>query len=246
VPRYPDLFLGEGFDPDTPAGRFNRHPAIAIGFGGEYADGEGVVARDALREAVGGWVLDEQPELGRGRPFDGSAGRGAEGWVAVVQWAAEAVADNIVDIAIGYALARTIGRLRDRKQEREREGKFLNIEVSRGTAAALAAADVAEHFGEPGPLEVEAVEEPSGIAGYEVSELSYTGLEPWIVLLRNMQAEVRYIVVVLPDGTVAGRLKVPFLEFEAGYLLPSRFADDPEIPQARRRWLRIARRRPQR
>ena len=191
---------------------------------GEHGDGEGATAEQVLRDAVGDWVLEEQPgDLGRAEARDGSAGRGAEAWIPVVQWAADVVANNVVDITIGYALARILGRLRERKQERKAEGGFLTVEVSRGVAAGLAAADVAEHFDEPGPLEVEAVEEPSAIAGHEVTELSYTGLEPWIVLLRNMEAEVRYLVVVLPDGRIVGRLRVPFLEHEAGFLPPSRF-----------------------
>jgi hypothetical protein len=223
VPRYPDLF----FDAETPAGRFNPRPAVAIGTG-EYPEGDAGLAERVARESVGDWLLEEQPELGRAEPHDGSSGRGAEGWVAVVQWLGEAIADNTVDIAVGYALAKTVGRLNEWRKGREAEGKFGGVEVSRGAAALLAAADVAQAFGEEGPLEVEAVEEPSSMAGHEVSELSYVGLEPWIVLLRNMQQQVRYIVVVLPDGTVGGRLQVPFLPFEAMFLQPSTFQEKPE------------------
>jgi hypothetical protein len=147
--------------------------------------------------------------------------------VPVVQWAGELLANNIVSVAAGVGLTEVIRRLRERRKAREAEGGFLGIEVSRGVAAGLAAADAAQRFDENGPLEVEAVEEPSSIAGHEVTELSYTGLEPWIVLLRNMEAEVRYIVVVLPDGSIAGRLQVPFLPFEGGYLQPSRFTAEP-------------------
>jgi len=61
------------------------------------------------------------------------------------------------------------------------------ILVSRGGAAYLAVAEVAERFGEEGELEIEAVEEPSSIAGHDISELSYTGIEPWVPLLRDLR-----------------------------------------------------------
>lgn len=44
----------------------------------------------------------------------------------------------------------------------------------------------------------------------------------WIVLLRNDGAEVRYLVVVLPSGTISGALRVPFLPFESLFLRPGR------------------------
>jgi len=84
----------------------------------------------------------------------------------------------------------------------------------------LRAAHVAEEFRETGSLLVEAVEEPSSIAGWEVTKLSYVGLEPWIVLLRNEDERVRYVVVVMPDGTISGALRVPFLPFESMFLRP--------------------------
>jgi hypothetical protein len=218
MPRYHDALLG--VDPETGGSRFTTRPAIAIGVG-EYPDGAN--AEEVIRSDVGDWILARQPELGEAAAVDGSAGRGASAWIPVVQWLGEAIANNVVDIGVGYALAKTIGRLRGWAKGREGEGRAGGFEVSRGAAAALAAADLAEQFDEQGPLEVEAVEEPSNIAGYEATELSYVGLEPWIVLLRNMNEQVRYVVVVLPDGAIAGRLRVPFLDFEAGYLPPSEF-----------------------
>jgi hypothetical protein len=239
VPEYPDVMFEMGFDPETPAGRFNPRPAVAISTG-EYGEGDDALAEEVVRGSVGDWLLEDEPSLGRAEARSGSAGRGAEGWTAVVQWLGEAIANNVVDIAVGYALAKTLGRLRRRKDEREAEGQHLGIEVSRGAAAVLAAASVAEEFGERGPLEVEAVEEPSSIAGHEITELSYVGLEPWIVLLRNTKAEVRYVTVVLPDGAIGGNLRVPFLPFEAMFLRPSRFQDQPRrrSPRRRRRFRR--------
>jgi hypothetical protein len=221
MPDYPKAMTDMDFlDPESGSGRFAARPAIAIGTG---EHDETTSADKVIRDEVGEWILEEAPELGTAEPIGGSIGRGAEGWIAVVQWVGDALANNVFDIAVGYALARVMARLRKWKASREAEGKHGNFYVSRGAAAALAGAAVAEEFDEAGPLEVEAVEEPSSIAGWTVSELSYVGLEPWIVLLRNMNAEVRYVVVVLPDGSIAGQLRIPFLEFEAMFLRESRF-----------------------
>jgi hypothetical protein len=218
MPRYHDAL--HGVDPELGGSRFTTRPAIAIAVG-EYPDGGD--AEEIVRSDVGDWILAEQPELGAAAAVDGSQGRGASAWIPVVQWLGEAIANNVVDISVGYALAKTVSRLKDWANTRNTEGKPGRFNVSRGAAAALAAADVAEQFGEEGPLEVEAVEEPSNIAGQPATEFSYVGLEPWIVLLRNMIEQVRYVIVVLPDGSIAGRLRVPFLEFEAGYLPLSEF-----------------------
>jgi len=218
MPRYPDVI---GIDGDHyPGSRFDVRPALAISTG---EHGDGADAEDVIRNDVGDWVLQPDTPLGQPEAVNGSAGRGASAWVPVVQWVGEAIANNVVDIAVGVALGKVLDRLREWRKSREAEGKYAGVEVSRGAAALLAGADLAREFGEHGPLEVEAVEEPSSIAGYDVAELSYVGLEPWIVLLRNMHEEVRYVVIVLPDGDVAGRLRIPFLEFEGGYLQESRF-----------------------
>jgi hypothetical protein len=63
--------------------------------------------------------------------------------------------------------------------------------------------------------------EPSSIAGHDITETSYVGLEPWIVLIRNTERELRYVVVVMPDGTVSGRLQISMLPYEAMFLRPS-------------------------
>lgn len=223
MPEYPDELLSLGVDPNSFAGgRFTTDPAVAIATG-EYGDGDDALAGQVIRESVGEWLLEDQPGLGRAETISGSAGRGASAWVPVAHWLADAIANNVVDIAIGAGLAKTLGRLREWRRERESAGKHGGIQVSRGAAALVAAADVAEAFGEEGPLEVEAVDEPSGIAGSSVSELSYVGVEPWIVLLRNVEREVRYLVVVNPDGVIAGRLRLPFLDFESMFRAESTF-----------------------
>jgi hypothetical protein len=122
--------------------------------------------------------------------------------------------------AVARALAGIVARLRRQKDQQPDDEPIVQVYVSRGLAASLAADDVAEAFGEPGPLVVEAVEEPSSIAGWEVTELSYVGIEPWIVLLLNVERQARYIVVVNPDGQIAGRLATPLLEWEPMFLHP--------------------------
>lgn len=225
MPQYPDEILSFGLDPNSFAGgRFTTDAAIAIGTR-EYGEGDDALAENVIYDSVGAWLLEEGPALGRSEAVGGSAGRGAAGWVAVAHWLADVIANNVVDIAAGAALAKILGRLREWRKQRESEGKHGGIEISRGTAALIAAADVAEEFGEQGPLEVEAVEEPSSVAGRPVSELSYVGVEPWIVLLRNVEHEVRYLVVVNPDGVIAGRLRCPFLAFEAMFRAESGFRE---------------------
>jgi hypothetical protein len=103
-----------------------------------------------------------------------------------------------------------------------------------GAAAALAVAEVAERFEERDRLEIEAVEEPASIAGQSVSELSYVGVEPWVVLLRNRERKVRYLVVVAPHWEILGALKTPMGEFEHVYL-PSLREADPAMAATRRR-----------
>jgi hypothetical protein len=115
------------------------------------------------------------------------------------------------------------------KRTREAEGGFMAVEVSRGVAAGLAAADVAENFVEAGSLRgLRRSRSPRRSPAMTVTELSYTGLEPCgSCSSATWTLRSGYIVVVLPDGTIAGRLQVPFLPFEAGYLRPSRFTDEP-------------------
>lgn len=124
---------------------------------------------------------------------------------------------------VAAAFVKVLQRLREWQGQRKEEEEPALIEISRGAAALLAAARVGEEFGEQGTLAIEAVEEPSSIAGNEVTELSYVGVEPWIVLLRNDERRTRYIVVVMPDGRLTGTLRVPFVAFEELFLRPPEF-----------------------
>lgn len=70
-------------------------------------------------------------------------------------------------------------------------------------------------------LHVEAVQEPSVLGGRPPSELSYTGLEPWIVSLVNGSRKTRYVLVVSPEGDIEGCITAPAGEFDYMFgLLP--------------------------
>jgi hypothetical protein len=210
--------FGDRLDPETPAGRFNRRVAVVV-LAGEpdptvYESREAVV-----QEQVGDWVLQEDGSLGQPRTVDGSIGRGAEGWAPVVEWGVNAIGEGIIDLIIAAGAAELVRRLRRRgRDDADEQVEAPLFYISRGTAAAVAADHVANTYDEAGPLEVEAVEEPSGIAGIPVSEVSYVGIEPWVVLLRNVEQERRYYVVVAPDGQIMGDIRTPFLEWEEAYL----------------------------
>jgi hypothetical protein len=226
MPDYSELMqaVGDDFDPEHSGGRFNPRVAVAVVVPEadwvEYGEGEEAIARAAEAQA-GEWLLEEDDQLGEPHAVNGSIGRGAEGWVPVVEWLVNAIGEGVIDLVMAGAAAAVLRRLRRRGADgAECERQPPSFYISRGMAAAVAADDVANSFGDRGPLEVEAVEEPSSIAGVPAIETSYVGLEPWVVLLRNVAAERRYYVIVAPNGEIMGRIVTPFLEWEKGYLRP--------------------------
>ena len=214
MPRVPEGF---DWDLDMPGSRFTGRPAIAIGFPEEeWYDRD--AARAAFARHVGEWVFEEQDKLGKGDVVDSTVGRGASGIAAALEFALPYALGGMISASAGAAWLAFLRKVRAARQpEGERERRFL---VSRGAAAYAAAGAVVEEFGEQDELVVEAVEEPSAIAGHDVSELSYTGIEPWVVLLRRDQTLRRYVVVVAPDGEIDGLIETPMREWEPGYLLP--------------------------
>ena len=80
----------------------------------------------------------------------------------------------------------------------------------------LAVDEVVDRHG-PSALSIEAVEEPSAIAGIPTHELNYVGVEPWIVFLIDFESKIRYIIAVRPNGEVRGCLEVPLEDFEDMY-----------------------------
>jgi hypothetical protein len=229
LPTAPD-----DWDLDVPGSRFTLLPAIGLSAGGDPEAKFGHFdARTVVEAVAGGWILEEQPGLGVGQPEEGSWGRGASAWMPVVIWAASAVGAGVIGNAAWAAAANVIRRLRE-----QTEATFY---VSRGMAATLAADHVAREFGDAGPFTLEAADEPSSFGGHELTETSYFGSEPWIVLLRGAGDENRYTVVVEPDGAVSGVLRTPIAEWQRGYLRGP-IQVERRKAQRRRRWLTLRRR----
>ena len=47
--------------------------------------------------------------------------------------------------------------------------------------------------------------------------MNYVGIEPWIVFLVDVRAQVRYVVAVSSDGQIMGSVRMPFQKLEAYY-----------------------------
>lgn len=234
MPRIPEWVADMDWDLDAPYSRFTLSPAIALGVPeAEWDDSQQESGpRDALGRHFGDWIYEEQEGLGLGNPESGSIGRGASGSAAVLIFIGLHAAGGVISVSAGMAWKRFIQRAKGSLGEDDRH----LFHVSRCGAAYLAVAEVAERFGEEDPVEVEAVEEPSSIAGREVSELSYVGLEPWVVLLRNRAKRKRYVVVIdSRGGEVLGALETPMDEFEEMFL-PAPGDSEWAQPPRRRRW----------
>jgi hypothetical protein len=216
--------LGADLDVEGSFGRFNPKLAVAIPMRVPGPEPYGTAER-AVLEGVGEWILEGDTALGKARTVDGSTGRGAEGWAPVVEWTANAIGQGIIGLALAGAAAEVLRRLRRREPPTDRNFQPVNLYISRGMAAAVAADTVGSSFDERGPLVIEAVEEPSSIAGVAVFDLGYVGAEPWVVLLRNEESERRYYVIVAPDGEIMGAIQTSLLEFERMFLRPANESD---------------------
>lgn len=234
MPQRPP-WLSEEWDVEGSGSRFTLAPAIAVGIPEaewELRQADTLAAR-ALSDYVGAWVHDEQEGLGRGQALSGSVGRGAAGLAAVLIFIGLNVAAGVISVSAGMAWKRFVERFSDSLVGSDRK----RFHVSRGAAAYLAVAEVAARFGEEDSLELEAVEEPSTIAGIQISELSYVGLEPWIVLLRNREKQKRYVVVVSAmGGDILGAIDTPLGEWEAMFLPAPEESTVVNPPKGRRRW----------
>jgi hypothetical protein len=178
----------------------------------------GVAPNDAARRAIaavlGKWVLEPQPELGRPEPVDAADGRGASGWIPVLEWMGDQTAGELFTI-LGWEVLRRLGTSAAALVDRIKREDKAEIQVSLGMAVLLAIAHV-QGGGEPGPLHVEVAEETTTLARREPGESNYVGYEPWIVLL--VSRRTRYVVVVTSNGDIAGSLAVPMSEAEVHYL----------------------------
>jgi hypothetical protein len=174
-------------------------------------------AVEVVEDAFGSAPLGGD-ELGEPTILDGAVGRGASAWTPVIEWTLT------VGIPALWAAAAWDGIKRAAKQAgalvsrlRDREVQFY---VSRGYAALLAIEHLLDTGAEDGILHVEAVEEPSRVAGRALTEINYVGADPWMVLVLNEPRTRRYVVAVSPDGSVLGAMGFPLGEAERAYLPP--------------------------
>ena len=198
--------------------RFVMRPALAIQFGGEWrekSETRSGVAREAITTDFGDDWLARDDVLGEVEAIDGIRGRGAAGWVPVLEW----IGFQVAGLGVAEGVRAAIRHLRERIQEAKAKGH--RVLVSRGLAAALAMEHVFETTTETEVLNVEFVQEPSVLGGRPPTETSYTGLEPWIVSLVNGSRRMRYVLVVSAAGEVQGMVQAEAGEFDPDYgLLP--------------------------
>ena len=81
-----------------------------------------------------------------------------------------------------------------------------------GGADTIARLEVGSH-----PFLIEAVEEPTSIAGVTSPELNFVGIEPWLVFLVDLEGGVRWIIAVSSAGQVVGQMRIPLQELEASH-----------------------------
>jgi hypothetical protein len=204
--------------------RFNNHVALAIKpcSVGITTDGEGGDSEEVVRRALTDVSDEETSALGEARAVDGSVGRGAEGWIAVLEFALELTAEGLLANALwdgvkvgARQLRDLLTKLRDRKVE---------VMVSRGAAQLIAIQHVLDQGQETGILDVESVSDPKAMAGQTPTELSYVGVEPWLVSLINETRTYRFIVAVSPSGDAMASMRFPLDEWEAKMfgVLPAR------------------------
>jgi hypothetical protein len=230
MPRRPE-WLDANVDLEGPTSRFTLSPAVAMGFPEAEWGRVEAEAQEALRDDLGDWIFEEQDELGRAEARAGGVGRGAEGLAAVLIFIGLNAAAGIISVSAGLAWKRFLQRVRT-----SRGGDARGLFISRGGAVLLAVAEVAERFGVDSDLELEAAEEPASIAGREISELSYVGFEPWVVLLLDRDRGRRYVVVVSGHGEVLGALDTAMDEWEAMHLPAPGELTTIRAPMRRRRW----------
>ena len=214
--------LPEDWDPEAPGSRFTRRPALAIASrrGGKSVYDAGADSGDAQRvitETIDEEFLRGDEALGEARILDGSRGRGAEGWVPVIEWMANAIGQGLVGAAASYAMLRAGRRLADLRSRLSEAN--VDMLVSRGAAEVLAVEHLVRGTMEKeGALDVESVVEASFIGGGAPPEMNYVGADPWLVSLLNADRTRRYVVGVQPDGSVVGVLVLPLNELQVAYL----------------------------
>jgi hypothetical protein len=223
--------FSDGWDPEAPGSRFTRRPAIAITsrrggrsvYEAEHTDtGD---AHEVVSETIDEEFLYDDPVLTKPRILNGSQGRGAEAWVPVIEWLADAAGQGAVGLGVSLALLQIGQRLRELLSRLRAAG--ASVLVSRGVAEALAVDYVVRRGLESeGAVDVASVVEAAFIGGGTPPELNYVGADPWIVSLVNADRTRRYIVGLAPNGQVHGVITLPISDVQRAYLpLPLRDDD---------------------
>jgi hypothetical protein len=209
-----------GWDPESPGSRFTARVALAL-LGGRsgksrfsHGDDTGS-ASDVAADVLDADLLASTSVLGEPKAIDGSVGRGAAGWVPVIEFVAVAAIGGVLGNA-AWAGVKAAGS-QARALVASMKEADVRILVSRGTAALLAIAWILEVGDEFEVLDVEAVAEPSALAGRPPTELSYVGVEPWLVALVNADRSSRYVVAVGSDGEILSWMKMPMGQMESFY-----------------------------
>lgn len=205
---------------DHSGSRFYGQPGFAVlrgegggdpsGFDGDRGDAMARVA-SALGEKPG-----DDPDLGRPKVVDGSYGRGADSWTAVLEWTISAAGQGIVGLiatAPIIAAARRYDAIK--KRMRQRGASYL---VNRAGALLIALDDAAEEAPSESRLWLESAEEMSTVAGRPITEHGYVGADSWLVFLVDVDRALRYVRIVSPDGEIAGRTSTSLNDLERLYL----------------------------
>jgi hypothetical protein len=212
----------EGVDLSQPGSRFTDRVALAIVTreGVDYRTADGGDAQEIVARTLRGVPDEEMSALGKRTPVDGSIGRGAAGWIAVLEFARDMVIGGVVAGAAWDGVKLAARQLKDLLARLRQDD--VRVMVSRGAAAAIAIQHIIDQ-GETAILDVEVVTDPLAMAGREPTELSYVGLEPWIVSVVDEKRTYRHIVSVSPTGEVLSAMRFPMGEFEQMFgLLPQR------------------------
>lgn len=172
-------------DLDAPGSRFRMQLGMAVQLGPEWTEhpdnGRNDFAQTAVRAELGDSWLEADPDIGEVMVHNGSQGRGAAGWIPVLEWVGLNVAGGLIGITAEEAARAALQRIRAKIEQVRLEGH--RALVSRGLAATIAMDHVFATTDEAEVLHVEVAQEPSVLGGRPPTEISYTGLEPWIISL---------------------------------------------------------------
>lgn len=182
-------------------------------------DGPGV-AETAIKAEFGNWPGADR-DLGKPTVIDGSHGRGTSGWIPVLEWTFDLASKGLAWTVIRKVAGEIRAAIETaRAKSGYRADHSHRVLVSRGLAVILACAHIYEETEEREQLRLEVAQEPTILSGNRPTEISYTGIEPWIVLLVNDSLTKRYMLTVSPHGEVLGYLCTAMDKWETMFYRP--------------------------